>query len=168
MTGSMPALDFIEWRTAIMTTTETAAGNAEDQIRETIDAFMGAMKRRDIDAIMSFYAPDVVAFDVMPPLSYVGRDAYRKSWDTGLSMMFGPLETELRNLKISVSGDVANCHALNRMAMNMENGERMDSWMRWTWCLKRSQGRWFIAHEHVSFPIDMETDKALTTLEPEQ
>lgn len=148
------------------TTTQAVTPGAEDQIRQTFDQYVDAMKRKDLDTIMSLYASDVVAFDVPPPLSYAGRDEYRKSWEKGLSMMQGELEYEARNLKIGVSGDLAYLHGLTRMGMTMSDGERMDSWMRLTWCLRKTQGKWLIVHEHGSFPIDPESNQALTNLKP--
>lgn len=43
----------------------------------------------------------------------------------------------------------------------------MDMWSRWTVFLKKIDDRWLIAHEHVSVPIDMETEKAMWDLKPE-
>ena len=50
----------------------------EAAIRELIDGFVEAVRAKDINGVMSVYAPDLVAFDVVPPLQYVGAEAFRK------------------------------------------------------------------------------------------
>ena len=52
-----------------------AATNAE--IRALFDTQCGAIRRRDLDVLMSLYAPDIVYFDVVPPLRYDGAAALR-------------------------------------------------------------------------------------------
>jgi ketosteroid isomerase-like protein len=134
--------------------------------RQMIVDFTEAMRVKDIEKIMSYYAPDLVAFDIMPPLRFVGRDQYRKSWETGFNMMQGPWNFEQQNLNIQVSGDLAFCHALNHAAGKLNDGETTDGWMRWTCCLRKINGNWKIVHEHNSVPIDIESDKAMWNLKP--
>lgn len=55
----------------------------QDQIRHLLMQWGKAFRAKDVDAIMSVYAPGevVVAFDVVPPLAKVGRDAYRQNYE---------------------------------------------------------------------------------------
>ena len=106
------------------------------------------------------------AFDMMPPLKLEGRDAYRDSWEQGLQMMQEPLEFEVSNLSIAVDGNLAYAHSLNRMAFTTSDGERMDGWMRWTGCFQKIDGKWLVAHEHNSVPLDMTSGKGLMDLKP--
>ncbi|MCM2322365.1 MAG: nuclear transport factor 2 family protein [Oligoflexia bacterium] len=138
----------------------------ENEIRQLFVDFTRAMQAKDIERIMSYYASDLVAFDMMPPLRFVGRDQYRKSWEFGFSMMQGSWDFEQRDLKVHVSGDLAFCHALNHASGKLKDGDNMDGWMRWTCCLRKIDGKWKIVHEHNSVPIDMESNKALWKLEP--
>jgi ketosteroid isomerase-like protein len=39
-------------------------------------------------------------------------------------------------------------------------------WLRFTDGWKRSNGRWVVAHEHVSVPVDLATGKARLDLTP--
>jgi ketosteroid isomerase-like protein len=144
-----------------MTTTEVQRPSDEDQIREAIEAYMNAVRNKDIDAIAACYAADVVAFDIPPPIRYVGRDEYRKTWEMGFNMMKGELHYEMRELKVNVSGDLGCCWAVAHMT-----SDDMDAWSRWTACFKRTKGRWLVVHEHNSFPIDMESSKALFDQQP--
>lgn len=58
----------------------------EDQIRALIDDWAGALRAKDIDRVMSHYAPDVLAFDAIAQLQFQGRVAYRQHWQACLSM----------------------------------------------------------------------------------
>jgi ketosteroid isomerase-like protein len=138
----------------------------ENEIRRMFAAFQDAMRTKDIERIMSFYASDVLAFDIMPPLRFAGIDQYRKPWELGFEMMQGPWDFDQRDLTIEVSGDLAFCHALNHAQGTLKDGESVDSWMRWTCCLRKSEGNWRIVHEHSSVPVDMESDQAVWNLKP--
>jgi len=135
----------------------------ESQIRERIFGFAEAFRARDLNRMMSYYAPDIVSFDMMPPLKYQGIDAFRKSWEKGLSMMEGPIEFFPEDVHITAGDDVAFCHAFDRMSFTSE-GQKMEMRIRWTGCLRKINGNWLVTHEHVSVPIDMNTDKALYDL----
>lgn len=51
------------------------------QIRHLLKDFNEAVVKRDVDKIMSFYSPNIVAYDIVPPLQFVGKKAYQKSWE---------------------------------------------------------------------------------------
>ena len=144
----------------------TAASDAETDIRKLLEDFHAAIHAGDIDKIMSFYARDVVAFDMMPPLQFAGAESYREAWqkgfDTGATMKF-----ETHDLKITAGADVAFCHSLLHCTGPKKDGTEMDMWIRWTDCLRKVDGKWLIAHEQVSVPVDMESGKALFDLKPQ-
>lgn len=144
--------------------------NAEIQIKKLMDNFRAAVLARDVDKIMSFYSSDVVAFDIIPPLQYIGAKAYRKSWekaflDSASSENWG---YDIENLKITANEDVAFCHGLNHCYGSSKDGKKMDMWMRSTHCFKRQNDKWLITHEQFSVPVDFETGKAVMDLKPEK
>lgn len=138
----------------------------EARIRELMDHWTDAVNRKDIDAVMACYTDDVVAFDMIPPLQLVGNDAYRKNWQLGFEMCEGNGTFETSDLRITISGDAAFCHRLNHMTGTDKDGNEFDCWIRWTVCFRKIDDRWLIAHEHISAPMDMETEKVLMNLEP--
>jgi uncharacterized protein (TIGR02246 family) len=146
--------------------TETRKATDEAQIRELVDNWVKAVRAKDINEIMSFYSEDILLFDIMPPLEHRGTSAHRKNWEGCFPYFPGPIDYEIRDLSISAGSDVAFSHSLNRMSGTMTNGEKVDFWMRATVCYKKIDGKWMVAHEHVSVPIDMESDKALFDLKP--
>jgi len=56
--------------------------NDEAEIKALLDRWAKAFEAHDIDGIMSIYASGdaVIAYDVVPPLQYKGKEAYRKDY----------------------------------------------------------------------------------------
>ena len=146
--------------------TENSKASNEDEIRKLIDDWAAAIRARDVEHIMSCYAPDIVAFDVVPPLQYMGVDAYRKDWEGMMSMCEGQNNIEMRDLVIAAGEDVAFSHCLSHFTGKQISGNQIDMWMRVTVGYRRIDGRWLTVHEHVSAPIDMESGKGLFDLKP--
>jgi uncharacterized protein (TIGR02246 family) len=138
----------------------------EAQIRRLIDQWVTALRAKDIDGLMSNHAPDIVLFDLPPPLQYRGADAYRKNWEQWLPTLEGPIDYEIRELSVAAGDDVAFCHSLNRISATRTNGEATDVWVRATVGYRKIDGEWIVTHEHVSVPFYMETGKAACDLEP--
>lgn len=147
---------------------KSATNNAETEIREVYDRWAKAFQAKDLDAIMAVYAPDgaLIAYDVVPPLQYVGKDAYRKDYQDFLAMYEGPIKVEFRDLRIFASGDVGFVHALERMSGTMKGGQASDIWLRATSGLRKINGKWLIVHDHISVPADFDTGKAALDLKP--
>src|SRR4051812_43671271 len=53
---------------------------AEILIRRRIEDYVKAIRARDLDGVMSLYAPNIVSFDVDPPLRYSGTSHKRRAW----------------------------------------------------------------------------------------
>ena len=90
----------------------------ETQIRQLYDGWAKAFRAHDVDAIMSIYAPAnaLIAYDIVPPLQYVGNAAYRKDYETFLAQYDGPIDVEYRDLRIVAGDDVAFIHTLERIS----------------------------------------------------
>ena len=71
-----------------MTTGRTKADD-EGQIRARIDEWAKAARAKDIDRVISHYAPDVVAFDAIAALQFKSAEAYRKHWEACFAMCSG-------------------------------------------------------------------------------
>lgn len=146
--------------------TEKKQTNEETQIRKRIDDWANSFRSKDINVVMSYFAPEIVSFDIVPPLAYAGRDAYRKQWEKLFASYQGPIEYEIRDLSITSEHDVAFSHSINRISGTLKNGQKTGFWLRMTCCWRRIDGQWLIEHEHVSVPVDLEGGKALLDLKP--
>jgi ketosteroid isomerase-like protein len=132
------------------------------------DNWAKAFEARDIDGIMAVYAPGdaVIGYDVVAPLEYKGKDAYRKDYLEFLSQYEGPIHVEYREMRILTSGDLGVIHALERMTGKLKNGQPFDLWLRATSAVQKINGKWLIVHDHISVPVDFETGKAVLDLKP--
>jgi len=149
-----------------MTSGASKASN-EAQIRKLIDNWVKAVRAKDVNGVMSNYAPDILLFDLAPPLLYRGADAYRKNWEEWFASWRSPIAYEIRDLSISVGDDVAFSHSLNRISGTRTNAEETDVWVRVTACFREIGGKWLIVHEHISVPFYMNgSDRAAVDLEP--
>ena len=138
----------------------------EADIRQRINRWVEALRAMDLAAVMSLYTPDIVSFDLVPPLRYVGAKEKEKYWANVFAMYQRPLGYEIRDLTLTVGDDVAFGHSLNRASGTLQNGNRTDFWLRWTACFRKIDGKWLIGHDQVSVPVDPESGRALLNLEP--
>jgi uncharacterized protein (TIGR02246 family) len=142
-----------------MTTNEAA-------IRELIDGSVRAICAKDIDGLMSVYAPELVAFDIVPPLQYEGAGAFRKVWQGLFELFQDPIQYEIRDLSVTAGDDVAFSHSFNRLTGTMKTGSTSAVWVRSTVCFRKTNGTWRIVHVQVSVPVDLASGKALLDLKP--
>ena len=138
----------------------------QSEIRMRLDSRSEAIQMKDLDRLMSHYAPDIVYFDLVPPLQYVGSAALRgrfTEWFDGYQSGIGQ---EIHDLTISVSGDIAVTSMLIRSGGTLKNGREVGLWVRATSCFQRSNDKWLITHEHISLPVDLRSGNAVTDLVP--
>ncbi|EFH82446.1 YybH family protein [Ktedonobacter racemifer] len=147
-------------------TVEDNKKNDEAEIKRVIEGGVEALRAKNLDGVMSMYAPELVSFDIVPPLQYVGADAYRKHWGEALSSFPGPIDYEIVDLSITVGDDVAFAHSFNRLSATMDNGQKIGNWLRWTACFQKINGKWLIAHMQASVPVDLKTGRAVLDLKP--
>lgn len=138
----------------------------EAAIRGQIEKVIDGLRAKDLDALREPYAPDVVSFDVEPPLQHVGIEAKLANW-ARVFQVFETVDYELRDLTLTVGGDVAFGHAFGRLSGTMENGVTTSGmWVRVTYGLRRIDGIWLIVHDQVSVPFDILSGRGVVDLEP--
>lgn len=138
----------------------------EAAIRERIRELVDAVQTMDVDRLKAIYGPDIVSFDVGPALQSLGAAAKWKNWEEAFTLLQSPLEYEVRDLTITMDGNLAFTHSFNRLTGTFKNGERTGFWVRATCCFRKTEGRWLMVHDHVSVPLDFESGRALLNLEP--
>lgn len=124
-------------------------------VRDCLETLAQAIRDKDVDAVMTHYAPDVFVFDVMPPMDVHGADDYRKNFEKWFASMQGPIDYQMNDLRISLSDSHAFCFCLSHVQGTSAGGENVDYWVRVTSCLQRANGQWLVGHEHVSMPATM-------------
>lgn len=147
-----------------MTETDRAADEA--QIRDLINRWIEAFRSKSADIAMAVHAREMVSFDIVPPLQYVGSEDYRRAWDAAFAAFEGTIDIELRDLHLTVRDDIAFSHSLNRFMGTMNDGSKSDYWFRWTACFQKFHGKWLIVHDHTSLPTDFASGISVQSLQP--
>ena len=58
-------------------------GSSQDEaaIRNVVESWTAAVRRKDFGGILQNHSSDIVMFDVPPPFQSKGIEAYKKTWD---------------------------------------------------------------------------------------
>ena len=139
---------------------------SEAEISALIENNIKAVRTKDIDGATAIYAPDVVLFDVVNPLQYIGSDALRERLNDWFSSFQGSIGYEMGDLNIIAGDDVAFSHSLNHVSATTIDGGTLDMWWRATICYRKIEGKWLITHGHTSVPFDSANGMASLGLKP--
>ncbi|MBB4909154.1 YybH family protein [Actinophytocola algeriensis] len=138
----------------------------EALIRKLVDTTVDRLRAKDLDGMKRLYAPDVVSFDIDPPLQHAGVAAKLENW-ARVFTFFRDVTYELRDLTLTVGDDVAFGHGFGRLSGTLRDGTATDGmWVRVTYGLRKIDGDWLIAHDQVSVPLDVATGRGVVDLEP--
>lgn len=128
--------------------------SSESEIRALLENRVEASQVKDVDRLMELYAPDVVYYDVVPPMRFAGLDEVRRNFVRWFDEYDGPIELETRELTVGAGVDVAFAHMLHMDSGKRKNGLQTSIWVRSSLGFRRKGGRWLITHEHISVPIN--------------
>jgi uncharacterized protein (TIGR02246 family) len=150
------------------TATSSRVSDDEAAIRALEDNFARAVNAGDIDAMMKNYVSDdsLVVFDVVPPRQHVGPDEYRKAWRGYFAHFRGPPKFTITDLVIVVDASVGFSHSIQRTVATDTQGHPVDRTVRVTDGYRKIAGKWLIALEHISVPVDLATGRADFTSKP--
>jgi ketosteroid isomerase-like protein len=140
--------------------------STQADIRVLLQSRSDALRDKDIDRLMSLYSPEVVYFDLVPPLRYAGSAALRGRFSDWFGRWKGPIGQEIGEVIIAASGDIAFAFMLIRASGTLVDGRDVGYWVRVTDGFRRSDDRWLITHEHVSLPVDFKSGRAAMDLVP--
>jgi uncharacterized protein (TIGR02246 family) len=144
------------------------AANNEAEIRKLLDQWAKSFHAKDLSGIMAIYEPGdaLVSYDIVPPLQYSGYEAYKNDYQEFLDQFQGPVDIEYRDLKILAGDTVAFSRGLERMTGTLKSGQKFDTWVRFTECYRKTNGRWLAIHDHISVPVDLDSGKAVLDAKP--
>lgn len=147
--------------------TEISQTYDKAQIRQLINDQMGAICMKNTNQIISHYAPEAIIFDVKPTFQKIKNvTELRRAWDACLHCLPSTFGTEIRDLGIFVSGDLALAHWFWRFTGLDEDHPTIQAWTRSTVGYQRHQDKWQIVYEHCAVSLDPETSKNALTLAP--
>ncbi|MEU4606405.1 nuclear transport factor 2 family protein [Kribbella sp. NPDC023972] len=137
----------------------------EADIRQRIDTLVDAVRSKDLDGIKTMFAPNLVSFDIEPPLRHLGAETKWNNW-IKVFTFYRELDYEVRDLTVLVSGDLAVAYAVNHISGTLQSGDHNDYWVRWTACFRKVDGTWLIVHDQVSVPTHFATGQSALDLAP--
>jgi ketosteroid isomerase-like protein len=130
------------------------ANTEESRIRALLEAWADAVRRHDILGILAHHEPDMVMFDLPPPLQCHGIKAYEQTWDLFFRYHKPGAAFDFQELAVTAGEDVAFAVAIMRCGPDSSrNPADKDGFLfRLTVGLRKVDGDWRIAHEHHSEP----------------
>ncbi len=138
----------------------------ETQVRAIIDARIKAIRDKDRSAAIESSADDVVVYNALPPLQFIGIETEREQVTGWMGAYEGPIGYEIRDLRIVADTAAAFSHFLYRVSGTLTDGLSVDMWVRATLGFRKFDDVWRVVHEHHSVPFDPATGEALTELAP--
>ena len=154
------------WLTFDFADEDRAGVTAEQELRELVEERVAAVRAKDPRPLAERQDPDLVIFDVLPPLRSRGGDAVAEKTRAWFDSYAGDIGYEVRDLRVSADGDVGFCSFLYHVSGTLVGGGDVDMWVRATLCCRRRDGRWTIVHDHESVPFDPASGRALIGLSP--
>ena len=152
---------------AILASANAAAANqpAADADKAAIqaleDTYNEGFNSKDVDKIMSVYAPgkQLFVFDVVPPREYKSWEAYKKDFEGLFSAFPGPMKNTISEQTIHVVGSIAYGHNIQTGEFTGKDGTKLKVVARTTDIYRKMNGKWLIVEEHNSVPVDVVTMK---------
>ena len=131
----------------------TSIGTKDEAvIRDLIENWARAVRNKDMDGILANHSPDILMFDVPPPIQSKGIEAYKKTWDLFFDWSRDNPAFDIQEINITAGNEVAFVTALMQCAGKAPNESHLD--FRLTVGLRKIDHQWIIAHEHHSIPAE--------------
>ncbi|HZC47407.1 MAG TPA: nuclear transport factor 2 family protein [Candidatus Acidoferrum sp.] len=127
---------------------------AENQVRAVLEDWAKATRQNRNDDVLKNHVPDVVIFDVLPPMKYESADAYRRSWGDWQPETQSEGQFDLENLTVTAGTDLAFAHCFIRCGGTLPDGHSFQDLVRATFCLCKIDGSWKVTHQHISKPFE--------------
>jgi ketosteroid isomerase-like protein len=138
----------------------------EADIRQRVEDYVAAIRAKDLDRVTKIFAAELISFDLEPPLVHLGPEAKHRNWARAFAAYDDPLGYEIKDLSLTLVEDTAFGHSLNRISGTLRTGRAVSYWVRWTTGFRKLDGEWFIVHDHVSVPLDLQTGKGVLDVVP--
>jgi uncharacterized protein (TIGR02246 family) len=133
-------------------TPKTSTSQDEAEIHSLIERWARAVREENRAAIREDHDPDMLMFDVPPPLVSRGLDAYMATWEVFFPRAEKPVAFSLYDVKVTCGADVAFATAIGKCVDIDPSGRREPLEFRLTMGLEKIDGRWRVLHEHHSLP----------------
>lgn len=125
------------------------------EIQGILELWAANTRKGRLDEVLNHHAKSAVIFDVLPPMAYLGSEAYRSSWGDWQPELEGEGEFALEDLRITAGSDVGFAFGFIRCGGTYPDGRKLSDLVRATFCLEKIDGSWTITHQHISKPLSL-------------
>lgn len=131
-----------------------SARTEETRIKALLEEWTDAVRRHDIPAILAHHDPEIVMFDLPPPLQCKGIAAYEQTWDLMFRYHKPGGAFDIEELAVTAGEDVAFAAAIMRCVPESSSNpaDKNGFLFRLSVGLRKVEGDWRIVHEHHSIP----------------
>ncbi len=159
----MPSLDAQTAKSATM-----KAPSDRAQIEAMEHRYAKLVDAKDPNGIMALFvhSPNLVVFDLDPPLQYTGWEAYLKDWQHFFKAYPGAMQDKIVELKVFTGDKVGFGYRIDHLTVTKADGTIVHDIVRATHGYRKIGGKWFIAHEHLSVPVDLASGKGVFDAQP--
>ena len=146
---------------------EASDGTAtQREIRSLHERWSDRTAAKDLDGLMANIADDVVSYEHITPLQYVGLAQVRQVCQRGLDAGTGDVSWQVPDMTVIVRDDLAVAWGLNRVQVGGLDGQLTETWSRGTRVFRRTGDDWLLVHQHLSYPCDPQSGAARADLRP--
>ena len=140
------------------------SSTGEQAVRAVHEGWFAGTAAKDLDGMMAHVAEDVVSYEHDVPRQVLGRAGVREVCRTGLERSTGAVAWHVPEMAVVVRDDLAVAWGLNSMSAELPDGTTVASTSRGTCVFRRRGGEWEMVHQHLSYPHDPETGRAVWDL----
>jgi ketosteroid isomerase-like protein len=134
-------------------TDQTHPSPDERHVRQILEDWARSTRTGAQDLVLQDFMPEALIYDVLAPMKYEGTDAYRRSWDDWQPETQGEGKFALQDLAVTAGADVAFASCFIQCGGTLPDGRSFEDLVRATFCLRKVDGHWKVAHSHVSKPV---------------
>ena len=136
------------------------------KVQDVLEIYKTAVYEKDVEKFLSMYAPETHIYDCWGKWEVKDLFSWKKNvaeWFNGLNEDGVLLKVDFRDLVVEEDANLAIVYCtVTFTAHKEEAGEQLRQMTnRFTYGLKKVNESWFIAHEHSSLPINIETGKGI-------
>lgn len=139
----------------------TVANAATSDIAAITKLEKGLAAVQEPGQLTQFFSENCVLYEGMAPGIYHGRSAIIAAFTpqmTGLKS----ISITFRELDVEASGDLGTAYSIQHaVVLPISGAVRQVTWRQTDILHKDSSGRWWITHEHVSYPVDPKSGMAV-------
>lgn len=90
-------------------------GTDDNQVRQLLEQWARSTREGRLDEVLEHHAPDVLIYDVLPPMKYESAAAYRRSWGDWQPNTQGEGKFEVKGVSIAFNFEPP-CHVAHALS----------------------------------------------------